>query len=61
MRLSEYWLTIITGAQYYATPENEWALLILPHLPEWIAPQDPEATKWFYEGAPRTIGVPWAA
>ena len=61
MGLSEYWLTIITGAQYYATPENEWALLILPHLPEWITPQDPEAIKWFYEGAPRTAGVPWAA
>ena len=61
MGLSEYWLTIITGAQYYATPENEWALLILPHLPEWITPQDPEAIKWFYEGAPRTTGVPWAA
>ena len=61
MGLSEYWLTIITGAQYYATPENEWALLILPHLPEWIAPQEPEAIKWFYEGAPRTAGVPWAA
>ena len=60
MGLSEYWLTIITGAQYYATPENEWALLILPHLPDWIAPQDPEAIKWFYEGAPRTAGVPWA-
>ena len=33
------------GALYYATPENEWALLILPHLPEWITPQDPEAIK----------------
>ena len=35
MGLSEYWLTIITGAQYYSTPENEWALHILPHLPDW--------------------------
>ena len=30
MGLTEYLLPIITGAQYYATPENEWATLILP-------------------------------
>ena len=61
MGLSEYWLTIITGAQYYATPENEWALHILPYLPEWMVPQDPNAIKWFYEGAPQTTGIPWEA
>lgn len=59
MGLSEYLLTIITGAQYFATPENEWALHILPHLPEWMVPQSPEAIKWFFEGAPHAVGVPW--
>ncbi len=59
MGLSEYLLTIITGAQYFATPENEWGSLILPHLPEWMVPQSPEAIKWFFEGAPRGMGVPW--
>ncbi|MDE0964056.1 MAG: hypothetical protein OSB73_13055 [Candidatus Latescibacteria bacterium] len=61
MGLSEYLLTIITGAQYFATPENEWGLHILPHLPQWMVPQDPNAVKWFFEGAPSGVGVPWEA
>ena len=61
MGLSEYLLTIITGAQYFATPENEWGLHILPHLPQWMVPQDPNAVKWFFEGAPSGGGVPWEA
>ncbi len=61
MGLSEYLLTIITGAQYFATPENEWGLYILPHLPQWMVPQDPNAVKWFFEGAPIGVGVPWEA
>ena len=60
MGFSEYLLTITTGAQYYATPENEWAELILPFVPAWLVPQDQEAIKWFYEGAPRGMGIPWA-
>jgi len=59
MGLSEYLLTIITGCQYYATPENEWVTLILPFIPEWMILQDPETIKWFYEGAPRGMGIPW--
>jgi len=61
MGLTAYLLPIIAGAEYYATPENEWATLILPHVPEWMVPQSPEAIKWFYEGAPRGLGVPWDA
>ena len=61
MGLSEYLLTIITGAQYFATPENEWGLHILPYLPQWMVPQDPNAVKWFFEGAPSGVGVPWEA
>ncbi len=59
--LSEYLLTIMTGAQYYATPENEWSELILPFVPEWLVPHDQQAIKWFYEGAPYGVGVPWGA
>ena len=59
MGLSEYLLTIITGVQYYATPENEWAILIEPHIPAWIVPQDPRAITWFYEGLPAGMPLPW--
>jgi len=61
MGLTEYLLPIIAGAQYYATPENEWATLILPYIPEWLVPQGAAAVKQFYEGAPRGMGVPWDA
>ncbi|MEE2657934.1 MAG: DUF6785 family protein [Candidatus Latescibacterota bacterium] len=61
MGLSEYLVTIISGAQYYATPENEWATLIHPYLPDWIGPRSETAVKWFYEGAPKGSGIPWQA
>ena len=45
-------IPVLPGASYYATPENEWAELILPLIPDWIVPHDPLAVKYFYEGAP---------
>ncbi|HIM57437.1 MAG TPA: hypothetical protein EYM39_12100 [Candidatus Latescibacteria bacterium] len=60
MGLTEYLLPIISGAHYYATPENEWVTLIHPYVREWMVPQSAQAVKWFYEGAPRGMGVPWA-
>ncbi|MBT3345437.1 MAG: hypothetical protein HN404_20740 [Gemmatimonadetes bacterium] len=61
MGLTLYLLPIISGVQYYATPENEWATLISPHVPEWMVPQSTTAIKWFYEGAPAGVGIPWEA
>ncbi len=59
MGLSEYLVTMITSLQYYATPENEWAQLIRPHVPEWIVPQSVTAIRWFYEGLPAGAPLPW--
>ncbi|MFT5376063.1 MAG: hypothetical protein ACI906_002897 [Candidatus Latescibacterota bacterium] len=59
MGLSEYLLTIITGAQYFATPENEWASLIGFHVPSWMVPQNTAAITWFYEGLPEGTALPW--
>ena len=61
MGLMEYLLPIIAAVHYFATPENEWASLLHPHLQDWITPLGPEAVKWFYEGAPAGRPVPWAA
>ena len=61
MGLTEYLLPIISGAQYYATPENEWAILIHPYIKSWMVPQSLEAVKHFYEGSPRGYGIPWQA
>ena len=58
---TEYVLPITTGLYYFATPENNWADLIHPHVPEWIVPQNPDAIRYFYEGLPEGRPLPWDA
>ena len=59
--LVEHLLPMITAVFYYATPENNWAELIHPHVPSWIAPHDEKVVRDFYEGMPRGGSVPWGA
>ena len=54
-------LPMITGAHYYANPENRWAELLHPHLAQWTLVSDPEAVKGFYEGTGGETSIPWAA
>lgn len=54
-------LPVLPGAYYYATPENNWAELIQPHIRQWLVPQDALAIKYFYEGAPGDMAIPWEA
>jgi len=54
-------LPVLPGAYYYATPENGWAELIQPHIRDWLVPQDALAIKYFYEGAPAGMSIPWEA
>ncbi|MEW6755323.1 MAG: DUF6785 family protein, partial [Candidatus Latescibacterota bacterium] len=54
-------LSVISGAAYYATPENEWADLFLPHVHAWLGPRDSQAIRLFYEGLPRGQSIPWSA
>ena len=56
---SEYVLPIISGLYYFASPENDWEELIHPHVPHWIAPRDADAVRYFYEGLPEGMPVPW--
>ena len=58
---TSYVLPIIAGIYYYATPENDWADLIHPDLPRWMAPDDDRAIKFFYEGLPQGGAIPWEA
>lgn len=53
--------SVMTGAFYYATPENDWAELVHPHMPRWLAPEDQEAVWQFYEGLPKGASIPWEA
>lgn len=59
--LVAYHLPIMVLSFYYATPENDWAHLIHPYIAKWMAPQDPEAIKYFFEGLPRGAAIPWGA
>jgi len=52
---------ILTRPFYYATPENGWNEIILPHIPSWIAPRDPQVAHYFYNGLPRGEAMPWQA
>jgi len=61
MGLTGTWLSYLSGGFYYATPENEWAEIIHPYLPEWIVPHDMDAMKSFFEGLPKGVPIPWGA
>jgi hypothetical protein len=52
---------ILTRPFYYATPENDWANIILPHIEGWIAPRDPAVAYYFYNGLPAGEVLPWRA
>ena len=52
---------ILTRPFYYATPENRWAELIQPLIPSWLAPHEAEVARFFYEGLPEGMGIPWGA
>jgi len=55
-------LPIMSGAFYYATPENDWVHLVQPYIPRWIVPQHPEVVvKYFYEGLSEGEVIPWMA
>ncbi len=51
----------ITGAFYYASPENQWETYILPYIPQWMMVTDKEAIRWYYEGMPTGQSFPWQA
>mgnify|MGYP004070691095 CR=1 FL=1 len=50
---------ILTRPFYYATPENRWDELIQPQIHVWLAPRDLEVARYFYEGLPDGVGIPW--
>jgi len=57
--LSEYLLPIVTSWHYFATPENKWAELFHEYIRDFMVPHDPLAIKYFYEGLPAGMSLPW--
>ncbi len=54
-------LTQIADPFYYATPENEWASIIHPFLPDWMMPNNPAILEPFYQGLGQGRDIPWGA
>ncbi len=50
---------LLGGYFYYATPENEWAAIIQPHIPAWLVPDDQHAIWKLFEGARQGESIPW--
>ena len=59
MGFGGYFLPLVAGVRYYASPENGWPTLLWQNLPEWIAPKDEEAIRWLFEGMPVGAAIPW--
>ena len=54
-------IPFLPGVFYYATPENNWAELVHPYVKSWLVPQDEAAIRYFFEGLPRGLSIPWDA
>ena len=59
MGFGGYFLPLITGVFYYATPENNWGDLLWGHLPDWAAPHDLNAIQQLFEGTGPDKPIPW--
>jgi len=51
----------IAGPYYYPSPENGWAVDLLPNMPSWAILTDRQAVRWFFEGLPTGKSIPWGA
>jgi hypothetical protein len=58
-QFAQWVVPVSTGPYYYATPYNGWKEL-LPLIPSWWAPGDPEDIRRFYEGPRAGEIVHWS-
>ncbi len=61
MGLGSQILPLISGPLYYASPENQWNSLLIPHLKKFLIVTDSDAAMYFFEGLPKGMKVPWGA
>ncbi len=59
MGFGGYFLPLVAGLFYYSTPENDWANLLWDHIPEWVAPRDPQVIRGLFEGIGADQPIPW--
>jgi hypothetical protein len=54
-----YTIALAAYPFYQARIEYGWEQEILPYLPSWLHPADPEVSTWFWEGLPAGLPLPW--
>ncbi len=60
--MSNYVVNVMTTAEYYATPENQWREMFFAYLPDWvIVTNEQYANRDYYWGLPESMPIPWAA
>jgi len=57
--LAGFLVPVLASARYYATPENEWAVLFHQYIPDWMTVTNTKAIKYFFEGLPGGLNIPW--
>ena len=59
---SFYFFRVIIPPHYFVSPENQWASIFFPYLPDWlVVSNENQALTWFFEGLPEGQSVPWDA
>ena len=60
--MSNYVMTMMASAEYYASPENQWRELFFAYLPEWIiVTNEFDANRDYYAGISDHMPVPWSS
>lgn len=54
-----YALPLAAYPYYHVRVEAGWENSILPYLPTWLHPRNPELIPWFWEGIPSGVSLPW--
>ena len=57
--LMEFIFPYIAAPVYFATPENQWAELILPYLKKWLYVSNKTALNKFWNGVDSYQAIPW--
>lgn len=61
MGFTQFMIPCLLGSTYYATPENNWDDLYNQYIPEWMIPRGENVARYFFEGLPEGVAIPWAA
>ncbi len=54
-----YLIPSLAAPRYFYTPENEWETLFFQYIPRWLVPIDAKAAKYFHDGLPEGMPIPW--